>query len=225
MGESKVAGGSKEREKAGADFLRADFDESFQQMRHYDSQIFDVCKFAFLGYSSVLGVGIGLYEVGFRKNLNLVFPIVAIVSVGLIVGVMVLGLIIRNRVYFVVNTRYIKELRAHFLASKPLGFQNNSAMYTDWLLPPYFDVWSSHLLVSYVIAFLNTALVGFLLYVTAFADDSMGTVSMVLITVGLLFLQITASASYLKSRERASAKDAKHRQDKEDDEDDDRETE
>lgn len=197
-----------------AEFLQADFGECFQQMRYYHSQIFDVCKFAFVGYSSVLGVGIGLHKVGIERKLNLVFPIVAIVLVGLMVGVVVFGFVIRNRSYFVVNTRYIKELRARFLAEKPLGFKNKSAMYTDWRQPPYFDIWSSHLLASYMIAFFNASLAGFMLYVLKFTDCSIGVLSMM-----LLFLQIGYACWYLRSKEGKSVKQAESPQNKYDDDD------
>jgi hypothetical protein len=191
------------------EFLRTDFGECFQQMRYYHSQIFDVCKFAFLGYSSVLGVGIGLHEVGIQRKLDLVFPIIIIVLVGLVVGMVVFGFVIRNRSYFVVNTRYIKELRARFLAEKPLGFENNSAMYTDWRQPPYFDIWSSHLLASYMIAFFNASLAGFIFYVLKFSNCIIGTLSVVLV-----FLQIGYACRYLSNREDKSVKQTEGRQNK-----------
>ena len=144
--------------KAGQDFLLSDFGECFRQMSHYDSQIVDIFKFAFFGYSSVLGVSIGLYKFGIEKKINFVIPAASIILVGLIVGLLVFILIIRNRVYFVVVTRYVNELRAHFLKNKPLGFENKSGMYTDFHQPSYFDFWSSQLFASYMISFFNATL-------------------------------------------------------------------
>ena len=172
-------------------------------MCHYDSQIVDVCKFAFVGYSSVLGVAIGLYKFGIEKKVNFVLPAAAIILVALIVGLVVFSLVIRNRVYFVVVTRYVNELRGHFLDVKPLGFENKTGMYTNWKKPPYFDVWSSQLLASYMIGFFNATLLGVLLYLAKFACAWIGILS-----IGLLFLQIVLGFWYLRSRDGKSAEAA-----------------
>jgi len=189
--------------EGGAEFLRADFGESFRQMCHYDSQIVDVCKFAFVGYSTVLGVAIGLYKFGIEKKVNFVLPAGAIILVGMIVGVVVFSLVIRNRIYFVVVARYVNELRGHFLHVKPLGFENKTGMYTDWRRPPYFDVWSSQLLTSYMIGFFNAVLLGVLLYLAKLAWGWI-----VVLSVALLVLQIGFASWYLRRRDGESGEQA-----------------
>ena len=47
-----------------AKFLEGDFNQCFQQMRHYDSQLFDSVKFVTTAYVGLIGIGIGIYEFG-----------------------------------------------------------------------------------------------------------------------------------------------------------------
>ena len=45
-----------------AKFLERDFNQCFAQMRHYDSQIWNVCRFAFTAYIAILGTAISMYQ-------------------------------------------------------------------------------------------------------------------------------------------------------------------
>jgi hypothetical protein len=44
-----------ECESEGAKFLERDFNQCFQQMRHYQAHIPDICKFALTAYTAVIG--------------------------------------------------------------------------------------------------------------------------------------------------------------------------
>lgn len=57
-----------EHEKEALKFLECDFNQSFQQIRHYDSQIFDILKFTFTGYDQ------SIYTHGFHKYPAKFFP-------------------------------------------------------------------------------------------------------------------------------------------------------
>src|SRR5256885_13447222 len=109
-------------EKEALKFLDRDFNQCFQQLRHYDSQILEVCKFAFFGYSTLIGAALGLYQFGLKEHLTLAAPINGILGTGLVLGIFFFALGIRNRVYFVQVARYINEQRQLFLALHPLGF-------------------------------------------------------------------------------------------------------
>ena len=51
-----------DQEREALKFLERDFNQCFQQMRHYDSQIFDILKFMFTAYTVLIGVALGLYQ-------------------------------------------------------------------------------------------------------------------------------------------------------------------
>jgi len=193
-----------EQEKEALKFLDRDFNQCFQQMRAYDAQIFDILKFIFTAYSALLGIAIGLYQFGLKEGHDLSQPALAALSVGLIVGLFLFALAIRNRVYFVQVTRYINEHRGFFFKYKPLGFDNKSKMYTNYQQPPYFDWRSSHLWLCYIIAFLNSILLGVTFYIMYPCHWKT-----VIITGSILFsLQLIIAVAYLKTRENKSASEA-----------------
>lgn len=176
-------------ERAAADFIRADFSECFQQMRHYDGQIMAICKFAFVGYTSITGAAIGLYKFGQEKHVNLFFPAMVMILIAFIVGFLLLTASVRYRFYFIKVVRYVDEIREHFLKYKPLGFKNKSRMWTDWEKIRFYNWRSSHLWVCYVIAFLNAVLLGSSSYIIL--DMFLGCGLYYKISVSLLVVLIT----------------------------------
>jgi len=193
-----------EQEREALKFLERDFNQCFQQMRQYDSQIFDVLKFMFTAYSALIGVALGLYQFSLKENRNLALPAIAALVVGLVIGLFMFALTIRNRVYFVQVVRYLNEQRGFFFKYKPMGFENHSRMYTDYKQPPYFDWRSSHLWLCYIGAALNSTLLGTLLYILypcSWAPAITGSTA-------LFLLQLVFAIGYLTSREGKSASKA-----------------
>src|ERR1700730_8470400 len=154
-----------EFEKETAKFLDRDFQQCFAQMRHYDDQIINVCTFTFTAYASVLGASLALYKYGIENGLDYRWAASEILLVGLLVGIFLFSLAIRNRVYYVVVTRDINEHRAFFLAKKPLGFEDKTRMYTNPKQPPFFHWRSSQSLLLYVLATLNALIFSALAYI------------------------------------------------------------
>jgi hypothetical protein len=176
-------------------------------MRHYDAQIFEILKFVFTGYVALIGVALGLYQFGVKENRDLTLPAIAIMSVGLLLGLFMFSLVIRNRVYFVQVARYINEQRELFFQPKPMGFGNKSLMYTNPLQPPYFNWRSSQAWIAYILSFLNSMLLGILLFILFVSK----CYSWWIIVVGcslLFIIQLTIAITYLKSRENKSASKA-----------------
>jgi len=189
-------------EKETLKFLERDFNQCFQQIRHYDSQLFNTLKVVFSGYTAVIGIAFGLYQFGLEKNINISLPAKAILSVGFVVGLLLFSLTVRNRVYFVQLTRYINEQRSLFFKHRPLGFENKSKMYTNYLQPPFFNWRSSHAWFSYIIATLNSILLAILLFIT------LNCYTWFIVVFSFLFslvIQLTIGILYLKSREEKSA--------------------
>lgn len=204
MGQNKTTQSFSETEKAGIEFIRVDFSECFQQMRHYEVTLINTCKFAFFGYSSVSAAALGLYEFGIEKNTDLRSLASIILLVGLPVGLLLFLIAVRNRVYFVRVTRYINEIRGIFIKYKPMGFENESQNYIDYDKPDkpaFFNPYSSQLMFCHIIAFLNSVLLGVFLFMY------IGKVNLILvcICVFLCGIQVIGEIIFLKSHDKKSA--------------------
>lgn len=188
---------------ASISFLENDFNQCFEQVRYYDTQIVDIFKFLATFYTTVAGIAIGLYQLSIEKHLALTPGLISGLSVAFLFGVCMFFLIVRNRVYFVFCMRYVNEQRGFFLSCKPVGFENNSKMYTDYKKPPFFNVLSSQSWWLYVVGLLNSVLLGVILYI---AKMSCGIIT---ITCAIVLLgQLISGIAYLKSRENKSAAEA-----------------
>lgn len=193
-------------EKEALKFLDRDFNQCFQQMRHYDAQVLDVAKFLLTVYSGLIGLALALRQFAIKEQVDLQYPIVASLGAALLLGLALYWCVVRNRVYFVHAARYINEQRRHFLRYKPLGFTNESRMYTDPAQPPFADFWSSQAIIATSIALLNSILIGMLAYIYFVDSNPPLTPYAVAGDIITAFLvQVLASARYLKSRENKSA--------------------
>lgn len=197
-----------DEDKEALKFLERDFIQNFNQMRHYDAQIFDTFKFLFSCYIGLVGFSLGLYQFGVKENIDLRLPGMAALTIGLLLGVFMYAVVLRNRVYFVKSARYINEQRKLFLALRPLGFGNISDMYTNPSHPPYFQWRSTQFWFSLVIALFNSVLLGVLFYIKYdgfFCDSSYFIVG----GPTLLFMgQVLWAKYYLTSRENKCAAQA-----------------
>jgi len=176
-------------------------------MRHYDSTIWDICKFTFAAYTTLIAVAIGLYEYSIDQQVNLIPASIATLSVGVLVGIFMFCLTVRNRVYFVVVARYINEQRQLFFSRKPLGFKNASRMYTNPSQPPFFDWRSSQAWLSYIMAALNSVLLATLVFAARHGHDYRWF-ACALSFVILFAAQLLVEVCYLRSREDKSASSA-----------------
>ena len=180
-------------------FLERDFNQCFMQMRHYDSQIWNICRFAFIAYIAILGTVMGMYQYSVDKSLDLMPAAMFVLGAGFVLGLLIYGLAIRNRVYFLVVCRYINEHRKLFLKAKPLGFENISGMYVNPAMPSYFNWISWQSWLYCIIAFLNALLPALL---TFYFFDGGWALTVAIGTITAL-AQIGAGIVYLKSREGA----------------------
>lgn len=184
-------------------FIKNDFSQCFQQMRHYDNKMFNIFKFMFTGYSALVGLALGLYQFGLKEQINLTLPAIAILAIGFILGLFLFNLLVKNRAYYVKVARYINEIRNYFFQNKPNGFDNQTEMYTDFNRPRYFNKVSSHTWLIYTLSLLNSSLLGVLLYILLRSASNLWAI----VTLGcalLLFIQKIFMVSYFKSKEKKS---------------------
>lgn len=191
-----------DQDEAAKKFLELDFVQCFTQMRHYEAQNLDLLKFTFTAYVALIGVSVGLYQFSKKEKIDLIPVSTTILSIGLLFGVFMLSLIVRNRVYFVVVARYVNEHRKHFLKSKPLGFENRAKMYVSTEHPRFFNWRSGQSFQFYLLSLLNSIIgTGILVpYVPLWCD--------VLAFILTLAAQLLAAIIYLRSRETLSADSA-----------------
>jgi hypothetical protein len=201
----KEAGSLNDIDKEALKFLDRDFTQCFTQMRHYDGQIFETCKFAFTGYVGLIGVSLTLFQFGIKEKVNLSIPILASLFVGLLLGIFMFCIVIRNRVYFVQSARYINEQRRLFFNYSPLGFQNQSRMYIDSSLPPYWDYRSSQTWFAFVIALLNSILLAVSILIYSNSINSIACSYMIIMPLVLFIVQMGGGRHYLRTRENKSA--------------------
>jgi hypothetical protein len=183
------------------DFLKSDFAQSFTQMRHYDGQIFEACKFVMVVYSGIAGAALGIHKYGLEKKLELSLPAASMLAIALIIGLLFFVFVIRNRTYFVKMVRYINEVRDFFYRKGVGGFPNESQMYTDRTMPRYWDWNSTQIRVAYCIAFLNAGLLAVLLYIIEKVEIGYLMAS----CLGLAVFQIAWGYCRLKKEERESS--------------------
>lgn len=188
---------SSEQEKEASKFLERDFNQCFQQMRHYDAQIFDILKFMFTAYTVLIGAALGLFKSDLQINLTI--PIVVSLMIGLVLGAFMFYLVLINRSYYVRVARYINEQRRLFLAFKPFGFENTSRMYTN-AKQPYFSRESTQVWLAYIISALNSTLLGVLLFILS-ASYCYKWVTVLGVSFALFSVQIAITIKYLKSQE------------------------
>lgn len=186
----------------GEAFLARDFNQCFEQMRHYDSQIVSIFQFMFAAYTTLIGIALGLYKFGLDSKKDLALPAIAVLVMAFLLGLFFFAISIRNRLYFVKVTRYLNEQRSLFLKDKPLGFENKAKMFTDPTKPPYFDWGSSQAWFTYIIATLNAILLGVLIFIV-FSVLHIGN-SIIWAVVGAAIViggQLLIGINYLKTCE------------------------
>lgn len=146
----------------GKQFLYHDFEQCFQQMRHYDSQCWDIIKFCF-GEILLVGTAIwALYcfsvipeNVSTLVSVNFKWLTLIILLISYIFIFISSYLVARNRVYYVKTSRYINEFRKLAIEIKPYGFKNVYKYYDDYNFPKVNESKSTQLVALYSIIILG----------------------------------------------------------------------
>lgn len=191
-----------DHETEALNFLERDFNQCFTYLRHYDQQMWDISKFTFTAYATLLGVSLGIYKYASDQNIDLTTAVTAALGAGTLVGIFMFGLLVRNRVYFVTIGRYINAHRKHYLSLDPTVSTFASGFYDNPEYPKYFNLFSSHALLSYVVALLNSGLVLTLILLNHSASHILYLVTGIFL--GFFSLHIIPASLYLWSREKKS---------------------
>jgi len=181
-------------------FLGRDFDQAFSEKRRLEDQVWDICKFAFTAHSALIGLAIGAYRYSVDRTLDLVPAATVVLAITLAVGLFLVLLMVRIRIYFVVVSRYINEQRAFFLRDNTVGFQNSTGFYTVPTRPPYFSWTSTQMWVTLLVALFNAVAGATLVFLLARQCVNRGTFSALGLVV-IFFFQALAIRVYLRAKE------------------------
>lgn len=190
-------------------FLERDFNQCFEQMRHYNSQISNMCKFIWTAYTVLFTFIIGCHKHALDNPLyasEMRMACTGGLIVALAFGLCLYGIIVRNRIYFVLMARYINEHRGFFLSTQPLGFRNNSGNYDEWKSVPYFNPMSSQSFFMYITCFFNGIITGILSYHLLGKYTCLS--ANLVIGVASFCLLLILTIGYLKSKDNKKAHEA-----------------
>jgi len=187
------------------ELLKTDFEQCFEQMRHYDSVFSNTVKFMLTGYAVVITATGGLLGLG----LSLVTRWVGIAGLlfftGL-AGTLLLLVLLHNRKYYVRVARYVNEVRQSYIKQKVLGIQNLADIYTNPKLPRAMNPLSSQLIIMYFAAICNSVFYAFgtaaICIKTELEALDVNLLWPSIIFVASLILQISSVALYLKSADK-----------------------
>ena len=146
-------------------FLIADFNQCFEQTRHYNTQIMNTLKFITTFYTAVCGLTWGLFQYSIEKNIDIKSALIIALCVVLLFGIIILIFAVRNRVYFVKCMRYVNEQRGYFLSRISPKFANKSGMPVDSDKLRYFNWSSSQSWLVYIISLMNSLILGLFLFI------------------------------------------------------------
>lgn len=177
-------------------FMGRDYEQTFDQLRHYDDQMWDVFKFSFgqlvasiAGVWTIFALANGKEAPDILKEQWEVVG-AALLIISFIFSILAVQLIMRNRVYFAAAARYINDQRGFFLAGRPLGFGNRSNYFTDYTYPRSFDKDSTQYVWVVVLSLIGALQLGFGLGLLA---EYLGMIIFGAILLGLLIWVISGA--------------------------------
>ncbi len=191
------------------DFLKADFDQCHQWMRHYDSSFSQMISFLYSGYAAIITAVYVLYS-SFPSEYEANIGATILVSFSSLVSPIFLFWLMKNRVNFTRVARWVNEIRGEYVKFESLEIKNVSKMYTDPKYPPYFNPGSTHILFLYFTAFCSSVLFSLTLYsiiktmnLSASPDKyAVGFFTYIILTVIVFGIYMLWLISYLRGKER-----------------------
>ena len=197
---SKNKGTNKETSTHSTEILKLDFQECFNQMRHYDNLIWQVTAGIFSLDAAILAVIFNLLDSQKAVKLSLHLFISGSIAIGgLITGLLALYFILRTRIYYVKVARYVNEVRKQYLRESPLGIKNKAGLYTNSLFPKIANFKSSQLTPAYILIIINTffSLLGTLLITKELT-------AIIAIPISVISFQIAFLICFLKHHEKSA---------------------
>ena len=186
-------------------FLVSEYEQCFEQMRHYNAISISLTKFVFTGFAAIASGAFALFKYLEGQNYqNIVIG--GILLLTFVTGVIFLTLMLRNRVYFIFVARQVNSLRNYFLSNMDVDYIKYNVCYIDPSFPRAFNLWSTYTLLFFIVALINAVLVGVgsYLVITHYCtgEDWLRWLISLVIAVVLVVTQLIASIFYLTRYDR-----------------------
>jgi hypothetical protein len=137
------------------DLLNTDFQECFEQMRHYDDAFQSGLQFTYggvIGLSGLLGT---LLQIKGADTLRTVTPVLVL---SWLAGFLMVMFLAKNRVYFAKVARYVNQIRDFYLRESHGKFEDHTNFYRNREFPPLFDPGSTQAFQIYLACALDSFL-------------------------------------------------------------------
>jgi len=133
-------------------------------MRHYDNTRLSLAKFAFSFYSVIATISFAMeryfyYEL---KTFSIEIFLGFLLTLTFFIGGMIIVMLIQNRKYFVLVARQANSIRKMFsdtIKTSKIIFEN--FLYTDTTKPVALNIKSTHLLLIFLLSFINSVTLAF----------------------------------------------------------------
>jgi hypothetical protein len=140
------------------DLLNSDFQQCFEQMRHYDDAFQNGLQFTYTGAIAIAGFSGTLLQI---KGADSLKTVALVLFCSWLAGVFVVMSLAKNRVYFAKAARYVNQVRDFYLRNRPEEFEDHTKMYRNWRSPAVFDPGSTQTLQIYLASALDSFLFAF----------------------------------------------------------------
>lgn len=183
-------------------FLERDFNQCFEQMRHYDSIESSLLKFAFGGFTAIIGASWALFGYSKKACINPSAYLGILLLTGALFESILLTLIVRTRIYFVNMARYINEHRRFFLLREPLGFKNLTKMHINYNFPQYFNPASSYSITFYLLSIgISVLFTTAFYYILDYFNYKISNALLIIVFIFTLIVSIGSVIIYLSKKE------------------------
>lgn len=185
-------------------FLSKEYEFACSQMKYYDGAIFDYLKYLFIAYTAIISVVGILEKLGVSGSANYLLASELLLFTGFCIGVIIVIMIMKTRLYFVVVARYANNLRKFFLEKQDKalnpGFKNESHMWADPKIPHYaFSLNSAHTWILIIPIILNAIVFSVLIYLMFMSNVSIVPITAVVFII-IMAIQIIPLKLYPNSK-------------------------
>lgn len=140
------------------DFLINEYNQCFEQMRHYDNVQGFMMSFGISFYTAIATLMYFIYKQNIVEPMKHNY-IKFVILLAFYVGLLLFFFFIRNRRYFAIVARQVNSIRNYFLNNSELNFIMYNKMYIDPENPKYLNFWSTDTIYLSIFIVMNSVLV------------------------------------------------------------------
>ena len=123
-------------------------------MRHYNDTVISLAKFVFSILAALISGAFALFQY-FSGEMYQHAITGSILLFSLVIGLAFLGLIVRNRLYFITVAKQVNSLRNYFLNNMELDYLKYNVCYTNPNLPKALNPWSVYTIMFWLLSLVN----------------------------------------------------------------------